>query len=81
MQHAWAFALPFTTSRRPAHRPPDEPLPGIRPGAFAAWASAERRRDAVRIAAGDTCLMPDGRHGRVAEAHDDGSAVLVCRAF
>ena len=75
-------ALYFLAARRPspAGVPSDEDLPEIRPGAFAAWAQAARGREALRIAAGDVCVTPDGRTGRVVEILDGGSRIVVCQA-
>ncbi len=69
-----------TRRGQPPELAPDEALPEIAPGAFAAWASAERSREARRLAAGDVCVTPDGRTGRVVEILDGGHPVLVCRA-
>lgn len=58
----------------------DETLPEIAPGAFAAWAHSESRREVFRIKTGDACLMRDGRLGRVVEMLDDDVLVLACQA-
>jgi len=49
--------------RQPVRLASDEALPEIAPGAFAAWARTEEHRTVLQGAAGDDCLMPDGRRG------------------
>ncbi len=66
-------------SRWPVNLAADETLPEIAPGAFAAWAQAAKDREALRLAAGDSCLTPDGRTGRVVEILESGHQVLVCQ--
>jgi hypothetical protein len=58
----------------------DEALPEIQPGAFAAWDREQRDRAAHHVAAGDACLTPDGRPGRVVQLVDDGGVAFVCVA-
>jgi hypothetical protein len=74
-------ALCFLAARRPspAGVASDEDLPEIRLGAFAAWAQAARGRGAFGIAAGDVCVTPDGRTGRVVEIVDGGARIVVCQ--
>jgi hypothetical protein len=71
--------LLVTTWQQPAPSGRDEALPEIAPGAFAAWAHAERIRQARETAVGDVCVLPDGRIGHVVENVDGGQPALVCR--
>jgi len=79
MKLHWAGHILSTRSRKETEYAPDEELPEIKPGAFAAWARAERSREALRLAAGEACLLPDGRKGRVVEVLEGGRRTLVCR--
>lgn len=72
--------LVVTRWQQPAQPASDEALPEIAPGAFAAWARAERSREAFQVAVGDVCVLPDGRMGQVVETVDRGNPVLVCQA-
>jgi hypothetical protein len=58
--------------------PREEALPDIKPGAAAAWAKGERRRASRGPAAGDPCVTPDGRAGRIVELVDGTFVTLVC---
>jgi hypothetical protein len=65
----------------PLRRVPDEALSEITPGSFAAWAREVQSPARPLPAAGDHCLLPDGRAGRFVEMIDDDGAAMACVAI